>query len=91
MTLPLSFEGVGTVPNLSMKSVGKPAFDERQSRILSDMYAGGRLEGAVTNGLELRHEVAQEMADEMKAANRDAINTKGFELEAERMGRLMRR
>jgi hypothetical protein len=30
--------------------------------------------------------VAQEMADEMKAANRDAINTKGFELEAERMG-----
>jgi uncharacterized protein (DUF1501 family) len=30
------------------------------------------------------------MADEMRTANRDAINTKGFELEAERMGRLMR-
>ena len=30
------------------------------------------------------------MAEEMSAANRSAINTKGFELEAERMGRLMR-
>jgi uncharacterized protein (DUF1501 family) len=88
--LPLAFEGTATVPNLSLKSVGKPPFDERQARILSDMYAGHHLEAAVSNGLELRHEVAQEMADEMTAANRNAINTKGFELEAERMGRLMR-
>ena len=88
--LPLSFEGSATVPNLSLKNVGKPTFDERQSKILSDMYAGHHLEAAVSNGLELRQEVAQEMADEMNAANRNAINTKGFELEAERMGRLMR-
>jgi uncharacterized protein (DUF1501 family) len=88
--LPLTFEGVGTVPNLSLKNVGKPPFDERQARILSQMYSGHHLEGAVSNGLELRQEVAQEMADEMTAANRNAINTKGFELEAERMGRLMR-
>src|ERR1700689_2398840 len=88
--LPLTFEGAATVPNLSLKNVGKPPFDERQARILSDMYAGHHLESAVGNGLELRHEVAQEMAEEMNAANRDAINTKGFELEAERMGRLMR-
>jgi uncharacterized protein (DUF1501 family) len=88
--LPLAFEGTATVPNLSLKSVGKPPFDERQARILSDMYTGHHLEAAVSNGLELRHEVAQEMADEMTAANRNAINTKGFELEAERMGRLMR-
>jgi uncharacterized protein (DUF1501 family) len=88
--LPLAFEGLGTVPNLSLKSVGKPPFDDRQSRILTEMYAGHHLEGAVSNGLELRHEVAQEMADEMQAANRNAINTKGFELEAERMGKLMR-
>jgi uncharacterized protein (DUF1501 family) len=87
--LPLAFEGVGTVPNLSLKSVGKPPFDERQARILSEMYAGHHLQGAVSNGLELRQEVAKEMADEMTAANRGAINTKGFELEAERMGKLM--
>jgi uncharacterized protein (DUF1501 family) len=88
--LPLSFEGTGTIPNLSLKSVGKPSFDERQSQILTDMYAGHRLQGAVSNGLELRQEVAKDIADEMQAANRNAINTKGFELEAERMGRLMR-
>jgi len=88
--LPLAFEGAATVPNLSLKNVGKPPFDDRQARILGDMYAGHHLEPAVTSGLELRHEVAQEIADEMNAANRNAINTKGFELEAERMGRLMR-
>jgi uncharacterized protein (DUF1501 family) len=87
--LPLAFEGMSAVPNLSLKSVGKPPFDERQARILRDMYAGHHLEAAVSNGLELRQEVAKEMADEMTAASRGAINTKGFELEAERMGKLM--
>jgi uncharacterized protein (DUF1501 family) len=88
--LPLAFEGSAVVPNLSLKNLGKPPFDERQARILSEMYAGHHLEAAVSNGLELRHEVAEEMAEEMNAANRNAINTKGFELEAERMARLMR-
>jgi uncharacterized protein (DUF1501 family) len=73
-----------------LKNVGRPPFDERQARILSDMYAGHRLEAAVSGGLELRHEVAQEIADEMNVANRNAITTKGFELEAQRMGLLMR-
>jgi uncharacterized protein (DUF1501 family) len=88
--LPLCFQGPAQIPNLSLKSVGKPPFDDRQSRILTDMYAGHPLQPAVANGLELRQEVAQAMADEMTAANRNAINTKGFELEAERMGKLMR-
>jgi uncharacterized protein (DUF1501 family) len=89
--MPLAFAGAHTVPNLSLKNVGnKPAFDDRQARILGELYAGHHLEAAVTSGLELRHEVAQEIADEMRAANRGAINTKGFELEAERMAMLMR-
>ena len=88
--LPLAFEGGSTVPNLSLKNVGKPSFDARQADILSDMYTGNRLQSAVRDGLELRQEVAKEFADEMNAANRNAINSKGFELEAERMGKLMR-
>jgi uncharacterized protein (DUF1501 family) len=88
--LPLAFEGTATVPNLSLKNVGKPPFDARQAGILNDMYAGHHLQSAVRDGLELRQEVAQTFADEMNAANRNAINTKGFELEAERMGKLMR-
>src|SRR5580693_1293960 len=88
--LPLAFEGTATVPNLSLKNLGKAPFDERQARILSEMYADHHLESVVRDGLDLRQEVAQKMADEMGASGRSAINAKGFELEAERMGRLMR-
>jgi uncharacterized protein (DUF1501 family) len=88
--LPLAFEGAATVPNLSLKNLGKAPFDERQARILSEMYADHHLESVVRDGLDLRQEVAQKMADEMGASGRSAITSKGFELEAERMGRLMR-
>jgi uncharacterized protein (DUF1501 family) len=57
------------------------------------MYAGHPLEPAVTSGLELRRQVAQTMeslGQEMKASGRDALSIKGFELEAERIARLMR-
>src|SRR5580658_9488769 len=59
--LPLVFQGPDQIPNISLKSVGKPPFDDRQARILTDMYAGQPLEPAVANGLELRREVAQAM------------------------------
>jgi uncharacterized protein (DUF1501 family) len=88
--LPLAFGGSATVPNLSLKNVGKPPFDERQAQILEGMYADHHLRTVVREGLDLRQEVAQKIAEEMNAANRNAINTKGFELEAERMGHLMR-
>jgi uncharacterized protein (DUF1501 family) len=90
-TLPLIFqEGTQRVPNLSLKTVGKPPFDERQTRVLIDMYAGQPLQAAVADGLELRQTVAGAIADEMQAANRSAMAPKGFELEAERMAKLMR-
>src|ERR1022692_3917212 len=54
--LPLAFAGTATVPSLSLKNVGKPPFDGRQTKILSDMYAGHHLEAAVNSGLELRQE-----------------------------------
>jgi uncharacterized protein (DUF1501 family) len=91
--LPLSFRGSDPIPNISLRSVGKPPFDDRQVRILSAMYAGHPLEPAVTGGLELRRQVAQAMqqlSEEMRASSRDALSIKGFELEAERMARLMR-
>jgi uncharacterized protein (DUF1501 family) len=89
-SLPLVFRGSKDIPNISLKSVGKPAFDPRQSEILESMYAGHHLQAAVADGLELRQEVARTMEEEMTAANRGAITTKGFELEAARIGRLMR-
>ncbi|HEY1898284.1 MAG TPA: DUF1501 domain-containing protein [Steroidobacteraceae bacterium] len=61
-----------------------------QIAALRGMYVGNRLESAVTEGLELQQQVAQAAQDEMLAANRGAISTKGFELTAERMARFMR-
>jgi uncharacterized protein (DUF1501 family) len=88
--LPLTFHGTGDVPNISLRAVGKAAFDERQTAILTGMYKEHHLQNAVSDGLELRQQVAQEFNDEMQKANRGAINAKGFAVEASRIARLMR-
>lgn len=91
--LPVIFQGPDHTPNISLKSVGKPPFDDRQMRVLTDMYTGHPLEPTVAGGLELRREVArtmQALSEEMRAAGGDALSIKGFELEAERIARLMR-
>jgi hypothetical protein len=54
------------------------------------MYAGTRLTTQVSGGFEVRDEVARDMAGEMEAASRNAIGSKGFALEAQRVARLMR-
>jgi uncharacterized protein (DUF1501 family) len=89
-SLPVCFRGNADIPNISLKGVAKPVFDARQASILSDMYAGHHLQPEVRDGLELRQEVSMVIEQEMKDANRDAITPKGFELEARRIGRLMR-
>jgi uncharacterized protein (DUF1501 family) len=89
-SLPLSFAGDPGIANIALQRVGKSPFDDTQTAVLRGMYIGNRLESPVTEGLELQQEVAQAMQDEMKAANRGAISTKGFELTAERMARFMR-
>jgi uncharacterized protein (DUF1501 family) len=89
-SLPVCFRGRSDIPNISLKGVAKPVFDARQASILSDMYAGHHLQAEVRDGMELRQEVSMVMQQEMKDANRDAITPKGFELEARRIGRLMR-
>lgn len=88
--LPTIFKGDLAVANISLKGVGKPAFDLRQSAILAEMYWNHRLEAPVREGLDLRQEVAREFDQEMQMANRGAISAKGFELEARRIARLMR-
>jgi uncharacterized protein (DUF1501 family) len=89
-SLPVCFRGDSDIPNISLKGVGKPVFDSRQAAILADMYAGHHLQPEIQDGLELRQEVGRVMEQEMKEASRDAITPKGFELEARRVGRLMR-
>lgn len=87
--LPLVFRGASQVPNMALKSLAKPGVDARQVAIIQQMYAGTRLEGTVKEGFSVRDEVMQGMAGEMEMASRNAITTKGFELEARRIAKLM--
>lgn len=88
--LPLAMKGGLTVPNVSLKQFGKAVFDDRQMAILAGMYRGHPLEASVLEGLQLRKDVARDFAREQNEASRDAISTRGFELEARRMGRMLR-
>jgi uncharacterized protein (DUF1501 family) len=88
--LPVCLRGAEGVPNISLKSVGKPVFDARQGELLAGLYAGHPLQQAVREGLELQAQVSSAMLQEMQAASRGAITAKGFELEAQRIGRLLR-
>jgi uncharacterized protein (DUF1501 family) len=88
--LPLTLQGSVLVPNVSLRSVGKSTLDARQSGMIASMYQGTALAGRVNEGFAVRDEVALQMADEMTAASRNAINAGGFELQARRIARLMK-
>ncbi|MET0279529.1 MAG: DUF1501 domain-containing protein [Steroidobacteraceae bacterium] len=88
--LPVCMRGADGIPNISLKSVGKPPFDERQAEVLASLYVGHPLQAAVREGLELQAQVSTAFQQEMQAASRGAITAKGFELEAMRIGRLLR-
>ena len=87
--VPLTFRGGAQVPNIGIASVGKPGVDDRQARLIMDMYQGSPLEKSVAEGFEVRDEVYQSVT-EMQQANRGAASPKGFELSARRIGRLMK-
>ena len=88
--LPLVFQGSTRVPNTALKSVAKPSVDNRQSSIIAAMYGNTPLAATVSEGFTVRDEVMQDMKVEMDAANRNAVSSKGFELEARRIARLMK-
>ena len=88
--LPLTFRGAVQVPNLALGNLGKPGIDARQSDIISAMYRGTGLAGAVREGFDVRTQATEALAGEMVAANRNAITARGFEGEARRVGKLMK-
>jgi uncharacterized protein (DUF1501 family) len=96
--LPVVMSGDLVVPNVSLKGTARTPFDQRQTAMFANLYAGTRFESLVNEGFELRKTVAEEAAmmasgdanAEMQAANRNAISARGFELEARRMAGLMR-
>lgn len=88
--LPLVLQGSTKVPNTALRSLAKPSIDARQSSIIASMYRDTPMGIQVSEGFSVRDEVVREMSAEMDAANRNAISTKGFELEARRIAKLMK-
>jgi len=88
--LPTIFQGNSKVVNMALKSLAKPAVDARQSAIIAAMYQGTPLAASVQQGFAVRDEVMSEMAAEMDAASRNAVSSRGFELEARRIAKLMK-
>jgi uncharacterized protein (DUF1501 family) len=88
--LPLTFRGKAQIPNIGINAVGKPGIDDRQARLIKQMYAHSDLASSVEEGFKVRDDVYRSISDEMTAANRGAVSPRGFELSARRIGRLMR-
>ncbi len=88
--LPLILQGELSIPNTALRVVAKPALDHRQSQLIASMYQGSALASKVNEGFTVRDEVMREVAGDMDGASRNAISAKGFELEARRIGRLMK-
>ena len=88
--LPLTFRGQAQIPNIGLNAVGKPGIDDRQAKLIKQMYQHSDLAAAVEEGFKVRDDVYRSISEEMVAANRGAVSPRGFELSARRIGRLMR-
>jgi uncharacterized protein (DUF1501 family) len=88
--LPLTFRGKAQFPNIGLNAVGKPGIDDRQAKLIKQMYAHSDLAASVEEGFKVRDDVYRSISEEMTAANRGAVSPRGFELSARRIGRLMR-
>jgi uncharacterized protein (DUF1501 family) len=94
--MPLAFrgptlEGARPVANVALGPAGvkPPAVDTRQSALISEMYRDSRLGAPVSEGFAVRESVMRDLGAEMEAAGRNAVNARGFELQARRIARLM--
>jgi uncharacterized protein (DUF1501 family) len=88
--LPLTFRGKVQFPNIGLNAVGKPGIDDRQAKLIRQMYQHSDLAASVEEGFKVRDDVYRSISEEMTEANRGAVSPRGFELSARRIGRLMR-
>jgi len=89
--VPLALRGHRRVVNVVLAGASKPALDDRQRKLVEAMYAGTPLEASVHDGLQVRAEIAQELAQkEHDDAGRGAAPPSGLEQSARRMALLLR-
>src|SRR5216683_528792 len=75
--LPLIFRGKSQIPNTGINSVGKPGVDDRQARLIRNMYEQSDLASSVSEGFRIRDDVYKSVSEEMTAANRGAVSPRG--------------
>lgn len=92
--LPITFRGNTKIGNAALRDNAKLAVDAKTRKLVSGMYQEQPLSSQVEEGFALREELVRELSPErmkeMDASGRNAISAKGFELEARRIGKLMR-
>jgi uncharacterized protein (DUF1501 family) len=88
--LPIVLRGDVAIPNMALKSVGKPGVDDREGQIIAAMYRNTALAKPVAEGFDTRDDIVKTINGEMDQASRNAITAKGFEGEASRIARMMR-
>jgi uncharacterized protein (DUF1501 family) len=90
--LPIIMRGDTKVANAALRSVGKGNMDDKQSKMIAQMYQKTALENQVNDGFAVRGEVVRDMQEEMMNNDgaRNAISAKGFEVEAKRVAKMMR-
>jgi uncharacterized protein (DUF1501 family) len=88
--LPVTFRGDARVANVALGSPRLPRVDARQSELIASMYQGSSLGEQVNEGFAAREQVMRELGEEMQAASRNAVNARGFQVQAQRIARLMR-
>jgi uncharacterized protein (DUF1501 family) len=88
--LPMVMQGQANVANFSLRQINRANVDERHNQIIEQMYQNTSMSKQVQDGFKVRGEVIRDMQAEMNEANRNAISTRGFELEAKRIAKMMR-
>jgi uncharacterized protein (DUF1501 family) len=88
--LPLIMQGSTQVSNTGLRKLNKNNMSDAQSKLIEQMYQNTTLEKKVNDGFSVRGEVSKDMQEEMKDIDRNAISSKGFELEVKRIAKLMR-
>ena len=88
--VPVAFRGAQRVHNIALRTMTKPSIDARQTAAIAAMYRDTPYAVPVSDGFALRDQLQREMAAEMDASSRNAITATGFELQARRIGKLMR-
>lgn len=89
-SLPLIFQGKTEVPNISLMTSQRGGLNKQQAEALLRMYEGDPLHEAVSDGLQLRQEISSEFAGEMMSSSRNAVSTRGFERQAQRIAVMMK-